>query len=73
MKQFDDTPRTVTIPDDLKALLAKHKLVQTALRQTCLLSQKRIPRLDHERQKTRDPRQTPRETIEMLETGKRKE
>jgi Domain of unknown function (DUF1905)/Bacteriocin-protection, YdeI or OmpD-Associated len=71
--ELDKTPRTVTVPDDLKAILAKHKPAETAFAKLAYSHKKAfLDWIDSaKRPETRVKRL--KETIDMLETGKRRE
>jgi hypothetical protein len=70
---LDKTPRTVTVPDDLKVILAEHKPAETAFAKLAYSHKKAfLDWIDSaKRPETRVKRL--KETIDMLEAGKRRE
>jgi len=71
--ELDKTPRTVTVPDDLRDILAKHKPAETVFAKLAYSHKKAfLDWIDSaKRPETRVKRL--KETIDMLETGKRRE
>jgi hypothetical protein len=71
--ELDKMPRSVTVPEDLKLILAKHKPAETAFAKLAYSHKKAfLDWIDSaKRPETRVKRLN--ETIDMLETGKRRE
>jgi hypothetical protein len=71
--ELDKTPRTVTIPDDLRDILAKHEPAKTAFAKLAYSHKKAfLDWIDSaKRPETRIKRL--KETIDMLQAGKRRE
>jgi Domain of unknown function (DUF1905)/Bacteriocin-protection, YdeI or OmpD-Associated len=71
--ELDKTPRSVTVPDDLKVLLAQHKSAESVFSSLAYSHKKSF--LDWIRSAKRPETRAKRlkETIEMLQAGKRRE
>jgi hypothetical protein len=71
--ELDKTPRSVTVPDDLKGLLAKHKPAETAFMGLAYSHKKAFLDWIDSAKKPETRAKRLKETIEMLEAGKRRE
>jgi Bacteriocin-protection, YdeI or OmpD-Associated/Domain of unknown function (DUF1905) len=71
--ELDKMPRSVTVPDDLKVILAKHKPAETAFTKLAYSHKKAFLDWIDSAKKPETRAKRLKETIEMLEAGKRRE
>jgi Bacteriocin-protection, YdeI or OmpD-Associated/Domain of unknown function (DUF1905) len=71
--EFDETPRTVAMPEDLKALLAKHQSAEAAFTKLAYSHKKEFLDWITSAKKPETRVKRLEKTIEMLAEGKRRE
>jgi hypothetical protein len=71
--ELDKTPRSVAVPNDLKALLTKNKLAETAFNKLAYSHKKAFLDWIDSAKKPETRAKRLKETIGMLEAGKRRE
>jgi Domain of unknown function (DUF1905)/Bacteriocin-protection, YdeI or OmpD-Associated len=70
--ELDKAPRSVAVPDDLKALLTKHKPAETAFTNLAYSHKKAFLDWIESAKRTETRVKRLKETVEMLEAGKRR-